>query len=147
MLPGEYAVLYSFEPAEGGASAPGTAAGPTCTIFSTLAEAEEHAAAQVLLHPALRCRIYTEEGLGRPPVREICGEEHQGDSELSASFRRWAGSILFFGGLVLIVLDWSHDFRLSWPATIGARALPVGLILLLTECVILYGTKRRAAQP
>jgi hypothetical protein len=143
MISSEYAVLYSHQPVPSHHPNGTPAAGPTCTVFSTLAEAEEHATQQVTLIPTLRCRIYDHQGLAVQPVREIGGSQYKGESEISARFRRWAGSILFFGGLALIVLDWSTDFKLSWPATIGMRMFPVGLVLLVTELVIVI-TARRA---
>jgi len=140
----EYAVLYSGTQPIPTDSQDGTRlSGPVCTVFSTLAEAEAYATQQVALIPTLRCRIYDHQGLAVQPIREIRGSQHKGDSEITARFRRWAGSILFFGGLALVALDWSLDFRLSWPATIGVRMFPVGLVLLVTELVIVI-TARRA---
>jgi hypothetical protein len=139
MTPGEYAVHYSqFENI-----APGT--GPYCTVFGTFAEAEQYAKEQVSLHPALRCRIYDHQGLAKPPIREIRGTQHIGESEITPRFRRWAGSILFFGGLALVILDWSSDFKLTWPATIGVRMLIPGLILLVTEVALILHAKHKAA--
>ena len=130
MTPSEYAVLSSTS-------------GSSCTVFSNLADAEEYATQQVALTPSLRCRIYDHQGLAIQPIREIRGSEHKGDSEISARFRRWVGSILFFGGLALLLLDWSSNFNLTWPATIGIRLIPAGLVLLVTELVIII-TARRA---
>jgi hypothetical protein len=144
MTPTEYAVLYS-----GAQPVPPNPQNPTptdpryCTIFSTLAQAEEYATQQVAFIPTLRCRIYDHQGLAVQPIREIRGTQHKGDSEITARFRRWAGSILFLGGITLIILDWSTNFGLSWPATIGVRMFPVGLVLLVTELVIVI-TARRA---
>ena len=138
----EYAVLYSHQPVPSDHRNDTPASGPSCTVFSTLAEAEEYAAQQVALIPSLRCRIYDHQGLAVQPIREIRGSHYKGESEISARFRRWAGSILFFGGLALIVLDWSTDFKLSWPATIGMRMFPVGLVLLVTEIVIVITARR-----
>jgi hypothetical protein len=143
MAPTEYAVLYSaIQPAPSNHQDSRSASAPYCTVFSTLAEAEEHANQQVALIPTLRCRIFDHQGLAVQPIREIRGTQYKGESEISARFRRWAGSILFFGGLALIVLDWSTDFNLSWPATIGVRMFPVGLVLLVTELVIVITTRR-----
>ena len=140
----EYAVLYSgIQPIPSGHSDDAPVSGPSCTVFSTLSEAEEYADQQVALIPTLRCRIYDHHGLAVQPIREIRGSQHKGESEISARFRRWTGSILFFGGLALVVLDWTNDFELSWPATIGIRMFPVGLVLLVTELVIVI-TARRA---
>jgi hypothetical protein len=139
----EYAVLYSaIQPTPSNHQDSPSTNAPYCTVFSTLAEAEEHATQQVALIPTLRCRIYDHQGLAVQPIHEIRGTQHKGESEISARFRRWAGSLLFFGGLALIVLDWSTDFKLSWPATIGVRMFPVGLILLVTELVIVITTRR-----
>ena len=143
MTSSEYAVLYSHQPVPSHYHNGTPSAGPTCTVFSTLAEAEVYATQQVALIPTLRCRIYDHQGLAVQPIREIRGTQYKGESEISARFRRWAGSILLFGGLALIVLDWSADFSLSWPATIGMRMFPVGLVLLVTELVIVI-TARRA---
>jgi hypothetical protein len=139
MQPGEYAVHYSsFES--------GTLEnGPYCTVFNTLAEAEQYAKEQVSLKPALRCRIYDHRGLARQPIRETRGTQHVGESEISPRFRRWGGSILFFGGLALVILDWSTDFSLTWPATIGVRMLIPGLILLVMEVALTLHAKRKAA--
>jgi hypothetical protein len=35
------------------------------------------------------------------------------------------------------------DFRLTWPATIGARMLIPGLILLVTEVILVLHAKRK----
>jgi hypothetical protein len=143
MTSNEYAVLYSgTQPAPSDYRDDTPATGPSCTVFSTLAEAEEYATQQVALIPTLRCRIYDHQGLAIQPIREIRGTQYKAEREISARFRRWAGSILFFGGLALIALDWSTDFNLSWPATIGVRMFPVGLILLVTELVIVITTRR-----
>jgi hypothetical protein len=142
MTPSEYAVLYSSILPVPSNHQDGIS-GPYCTIFSTLAQAEEYATRQVALIPTLRCRIYDHQGLAVQPIREIRGTHYKGESEISARFRRWAGSILFFGGLALVLLDWSSDFNLSWPATIGVRMFPAGLVLLVTELVIVI-TARRA---
>jgi hypothetical protein len=142
MTSSEYAVLYSHQPVPSHHHNGTPAAGPTCTVFSTLAEAEVYATQQVALIPTLRCRIYDHQGLAVQPIREIRGTQYKGESEISARFRRWAGSILFFGGLALIVLDWSADLSLYWPATICMRKFPVGLVLLVTELVIVITTRR-----
>jgi hypothetical protein len=139
MTSGEYAVHYSrFENILQGT-------GPFCTIFDTLADAEQYAKEQVSLKPQLRCRIYDHQGLAKPPVREIRGTQYVGESEISPRFRRWGGSVLFFGGLALIIVDWSADFRLTWPATIGVRMVIPGLILLVTEAALVLHAKRKAA--
>ncbi len=137
MAPGEYAVHYSVN-----RNAPGMPL--TCTVFSSLAESEAHAKEQIAARPDLRCRIYDHHGFARQPIRELRGSSHKGDSEISPRFRRWGGSGLFFGGLILIVLDWSYDFSLSWPAMIGIRMVIPGILLLLTEIVIVLQARHRA---
>jgi hypothetical protein len=146
MHPGEFAVLPSFQPEAPPRVTSYLRAAPSCTVFANLADAEQFANHQVLTYPTLRCRIYDHDGLGREPIREIHGKEHRRESEISAPFRRWCGSLLFFGGLALIVLDWTSDFRLTWPATLGVRAFPAGLILLVTELVIVWEARRKLAR-
>jgi hypothetical protein len=141
MTPGEYAVHYSSFESSSNVT-------PYCMVFGDLKEAEEYARQQVLERPALRCTIYDHQGLIGAPLRDIRGSEFKGDSDISPRFRRWGGSVLFFGGLVLVIVDWSVDFRLTWPATIGSRMLIPGLILLLTEAVVVLNARlarRRAA--
>ncbi|NYF81283.1 hypothetical protein [Granulicella arctica] len=138
MVPGEYAILYSSLP--GGTSY----VGPVCTIFDTLAEAEEYATRYVADAPDVRCRIYDHGGLGGTPVREIRGGRYKGDSEISARFRRWGGLGFFLGGAGLVLMDWLSGFRLTWPATIGIRMLPVGLVLLVTDAVITFDARRKS---
>jgi hypothetical protein len=130
MIPGEYAVHYSsFESSPAG--------GPYCTVFGSLGEAEAFARQQVAERPDLRCMIYDHQGLIGPPLKEIRGAKYKGSGDISPRFRRWVGSVFFFVGLGLILLDWSNDFRLSWPALIGVRMLIPGVILLVTEASIL----------
>ena len=137
MSPGEYAVHYSsFDSST-------RETGPSCTILGSLADAEEYARAQVALKPRLRCRIYDHRGFIGPPILEVRGQQYVGESEISPRFRRWFGSVLFFGGLALVIADWSVDFRLTWPATIGVRMLIPGLILLVTEVALVLHAKRK----
>jgi hypothetical protein len=145
MTPGEFAVLYTgAQPRaleDGSVALDGTA--PACAVFGSLSEAEVYAKRQVAEVPTLRCRIYDEKGLAGQPIRQIAGAEHKGDSEISARFRRWAGSILLIAGVVLGVMDWESDFTKVWPGTLAARMIPVGLILLVTEFVIVLEAKRK----
>jgi hypothetical protein len=134
MTPGEYAVHYSsFE-------GPSNVT-PYCTVFDDLKEAEEYAREQVARRPDLRCTIYDHQGLVGAPLRDIRGSDFKGDSDISPRLRRWGGLILFFGGLVLVVIDWSVDFRLTWPGTVGSRMLISGLILLLTDVVFVVNAR------
>jgi hypothetical protein len=132
MAPGEYAVHYSEQ------SGP-----PSCTVFGTLAEAEAYAQGRVLQQPSLRCRIYDHQGFIGKPIQEFRGNSYKGDSDISPRFRRWAGSILFFGGLILIIVDWNHDFSLSWPTMFGIRMVFPGLFLLITEAFIVLYSRRK----
>ncbi len=135
MVLGEYATLYSsLRLGSGRNSAP--MEGPFCVIFSTLAEAEEDANHRVILLPTLCCRIYDHHGLGRQPLREICGSQYKGKGDFSPRFRRGWGFGLFLGGIALTIVDWRADFGLLWPAMFGTRMIPVGLFLLGTEVVI-----------
>lgn len=134
MVPGEYAVHYSsFED--------GTPGAPYCTVFGTLQEAVDYAQEQIKRRTELRCALYDHEGLVRPPVREIRGHDFK-DNEISARFRRWVGSFLFFGGSILTVFDWTKDFRLLWPSTLGTRMLMPGFALLFVEAMTLLHRRR-----
>jgi hypothetical protein len=136
MAAGEYAVHYSSFDKDVRRT------GPSCTILGSLEDAEEYAKAQVMLNPVLRCRIYDDRGFVGPPIVEVCGPQYKGESEISPRFRRWFGSLLFFGGLALVIVDWNADFKLTWPATIGARMLIPGLILLVTEVALVLHARR-----
>jgi hypothetical protein len=143
MKPGEYAILYSSlqlgsDPVHSAAMRE-----PICSVFTTLAEAEEYAAQQVALMPTLGCRIFDHDGLGRQPIREIRGVEYKGEEEITPRFRRWWGYSLFLGGMVLLVVDWHADFGLLWPAMFATRMVPVCLLLLVTELVIYIEAKRK----
>jgi hypothetical protein len=135
MAVGEYAVHYSSFDSDPGIP-------PSCTVFSTLAEAEAYATEQIAQRPTLRCRIYDHQGFVGQPIREFRGSGYKDKNDISPRFRRWAGSGLFFGGLILTLVDWAHDFSLSWPAMIGTRMLVPGLILLMTEAVILLAKRK-----
>ena len=136
MKPGEYAVHYSSFQGPGAVS-------PYCTVFGSLAEAEAHAASETSRRPELRCRVYDHEGLGRQPLREFKGSGYKEEAGIGLRFRRWGRSVLFFGGLILTIIDWRSDFELSWPAMIGTRLLAPGLVLLVTEAVIVITAKHR----
>jgi hypothetical protein len=132
MAHGEYAVHYSqFDGSQ-----------PFCTVFESLSEAKKFAREQVLLKPTLRCRIYDHQGLVGAPIDEIKGEKYVGDSDFSPRFRRWVGSSLFFGGLLLTIIDWSVDFKLGWPAMVGTRMLLPGFILLFIEAMVILTARR-----
>ena len=131
---GEFAVLYSGAPVYPAAGiAPGQ---PFCDIFPSLATAERHAAEQIALHPTLRCRLYDHHGLGRPPLRELRGAQHKAESDIGPRFRRWVGSLLFFGGIALTAIDVHADYRYGWPSMLGTRMIPTGLVLLFIDAAI-----------
>ena len=134
MAVGEFAVHYS--------SFAASTKEPYCSVFPDLDAAEAYACTQVEERPWLRCTIYDHQGRVGAPLRDIRGSECKTEGELSPRFRRWAGSVLFFGGLILFVLDWSVDFRLSWPSLIGVRLFFPGLILLCMEAVVVWHARR-----
>ena len=139
--------MYSGgQPRVAGHEGEGGGEAPACTVFGSLVEAEAHATVKVAEEPTLRCRIYDQHGLAGQPVREIRGALHKGESEISARFRRWGGTILLVGGIVLWVLDAHSDMKMGWPSTVAARIAPLGLILLVTELVIVIDARRKRGQ-
>jgi hypothetical protein len=146
MEPGEYAVLYSGRQPRLAGQGDGGGEEPACTVFGSLAEAEAHAVAEVGKDPVLLCRIYDQQGLAGRPVREIRGAQYKGESEISARFRRWGGSILLVGGILLWVVDANSDMKMGWPSAVAARIAPLGVILLVTELVIVIDGRRRRGQ-
>jgi hypothetical protein len=143
MVIGEYAVHYSSF-----SSVPPS--GPFCSVFANLQEAESFAQWQVATTPTLRCTIYGHEGGVGAPVRDIRGSQYKGDNDLTPRFRRWAGSILLFGGSALFIFDWIGEFRLSWPSLIGVRMLIPGLVLGITEVFLTIqarSARRRVSGP
>lgn len=139
---GEYAVHFSdFED-----SAKGEA--PFCLAFESLPAAEQYAVAEVARRPGLRCRIYDQNGFTGAPIREFKGDKYRDNTDLSPRFRRWGGSILFFGGLVLSIVDWSFGFRFLWPSMLGTRMILPGAMLLITEgLVMLYARRSKSRIP
>jgi hypothetical protein len=135
MVPGEYAIHYSSYPAA-------QYSGPYCTVLGSLEDAVTYARQQVNEWPALRCTIYDDSGFVGPPLRDIRGCEFKDKDALSPRFRRWVGSILFLGGLILTIVDWRTDFALSWPAMIGTRIMIPGAALLLIEAIVLLNARR-----
>lgn len=133
---GEFAVHYS-------AFVPDSYTEPFCTVFSSLSEAESHARQQVAERPDLRCTIYDHEGFVGAPIREIRGAQFKDTSSLPPGFRRWGGVILFFGGLILTIIDWRSDFELAWPAMIGTRIVIPGFGLLLMEVILTIGKRKK----
>jgi hypothetical protein len=138
MAAGEYAVHPS--------TAEDPSAAPVCYVFPTLENAQLYSEQQAAIHPAVRFRIYDHNGFIGAPVREIRGMEYRDRNEISPRFRRWVGSILFFGGLILTIADWSVDFRFLWPSMLGTRMLMPGAMLLFIEAMIMLHAYRTRAQ-
>jgi hypothetical protein len=137
MASGEYAVHPS--------SSDDPKSTPVCFVFPTLADAEQYAHQQAELHPTVRFRIYDHNGFIGAPIREIRGGQYRDRNEISPRFRRWTGSILFFGGLILTLADWSVDFRFLWPSMLGTRMIMPGAMLLFIEAmIVLHGRRTRA---
>lgn len=136
MVPGEFAVHYSSFPAK-------NYDGLYCTVYGSLDEAIAHAQAQVEERPALRCTIYDHEGFIGAPFRDIRGKEFKDKGSISPRFRRWAGGLLFFAGLILMIVDWRTDFALLWPGTFGSRIIVPGFALLLTDVIITIHHRRQ----
>ena len=135
MVPGEYAVHFST-------FAEALQNGPYCTVFGSLDDAVAWAQQQVKERPALRCTVYDHQGFVGAPLRDIRGSEFKDKDALSPRFRKWVGSILFFGGAILTLIDWRSDFALSWPAMIGTRIAVPGFVLLVIEAVVLLQKRR-----
>jgi hypothetical protein len=137
MAPGEFAIHHSHS----------KDAAPTCTIVASLADAERYAAEQVALDPTLRCRIYDHRGFIGAPIRELRGKQFVADSDITPRFRRWCGSILFFGGIILTIIDWAGDFKRGWPAMIGTRMMVPGFVLLFIEAMVMLQAKHHPHGP
>ena len=132
MALGEYAIHYSHS----------KDAAPSCTIVASLTDAEQYASEQIEVDPCLRCRIYDHHGFIGAPIRELRGKQYIAPSDITPRFRRWAGSILFFGGIILTIIDWITAFRLGWPAMIGTRMMVPGFVLLFIEAMIMLQASR-----
>jgi hypothetical protein len=137
MAPGEYAVHFSeFADTT-------QATQPFCLVFDTLAAAESYATDEVARRPGLRCRIYDNGGFIGAPLREFKGSRFRDNTDISPRFRRWGGSVLFFGGCLLAGVDWAFDFRWLWPSMLGTRMIMPGSILLMTELIILLHARQK----
>jgi hypothetical protein len=135
MAGGEYAVHYSS--VESG--------NPYCTVFETLQDAIAHGEEQVLKRPALRCMIYDHDGMVGAPIREIRGKDFKAN-EITSRFRRWFGSVSFLAGSILTIIDWSMNFRLSWPAMIGTRMALGGFTVLVIEGLVMLHERQSEAE-
>ena len=156
MADGEFAVLYTGNaipppPSPNDIGVPGEPrslgrndiGAPYCVVFLSLAAAEDFAAQQVARSSSLRCRIYDHHGLANPPLRELTGAHFKHESDLSPRLRRWIGSILLFGGMLLFAVDWMANFRYGWPSMVGSRVAPTGLVLLFIDVGILLNRAQR----
>jgi hypothetical protein len=135
MGPGEFAVHYSSFEGEGRRA-------PYCTVFGAMEDAVAYAQRKVAERPALRCRIYDNQGLIGPELRDIRGVDYRENGQVSVRFRRSIGAICLFGGLILLAIDWNANFRYSWPALIGVRLLIPGVLLAVFEMVIVVRNRR-----
>ena len=135
MVSGEYAVHES--------SSEGTL--PVCTVLPSLADAEAYAGDRVQQQKTLRTRIYDHQGFIGAPLREFRGAQFKGERDFSPRVRRWLGAAFLLVGSVMVLVDWSTDFRLTWPGVIGSRLLIPGALLFITEGLILlqarYGVR------
>jgi hypothetical protein len=137
MTAGEFAVHYSTFAGRT------TFSEPYCSIFPSLEDAVKYSEAEVRVQPELRCTIYGHEGFAGPPVQDVRGALYQEKDGFSPRYRRWVGSVLFFGGSIMFAADWINDFSLSWPAMIGTRIILPGLALLVAEAVIVFEARRK----
>lgn len=137
MAAGEYAVHFS--------QSVGDLDSRSCAILPSLTDAESFAREQVELHPALLCRIFDHHGFVGAPAMEVAGKAYKGHNDITPRFRRWVGSLLFFTGSILFVTDWVADFRFDWPSVLGSRLMIPGLILLVTEALVMLHNRRKLA--
>lgn len=138
MTPGEYAVHYSMSVIGVDAAA--------CTVLPSLAAAETYARKQVLQHPSLQCRIFDHHGFVGAPALEINGSDFRRRGEITSRFRRWVGSVLFFGGSAMFITDWVAGFHYDWPSVLGSRLIIPGLVLLVTEGLVMLHARREEKQ-
>jgi hypothetical protein len=138
MPAGTYAVHFSDFEDQAEASA------PFCLVFDSVPEATAFAEAEVVRRPALRCRIYSQDGFTGAPLREYRGTEFHDRTDISPVFRRWGGIVLFFGGMLLFGIDAAFGYRWLWPSMLGSRMMMPGLVLVVTEVfVLLYARHHR----
>jgi hypothetical protein len=116
----EYAVHYSSFAAAG-------YSGPYCTVSGSLEDAVTYAQQQVKDRPALRCTIYDHEGFVGAPLADFRGCEFKNKDALSPRFREWAGCILFFTGLIFILVTGEPILRSPGPP---GRPVPRGVVQL-----------------
>jgi hypothetical protein len=138
MSPGEHAVHYSSFASDDQA--------PYCTVFENLDAAFAYAQHEVQAQPELSCKIYDNRGFGFLPTCEVHGSKYIDKNAITPGFRRWAGSILFFGGLALLVVEFCSGFSLLWPGVFGGHMIFPGVMFLGTEFYLLM-TKSKKVIP
>lgn len=109
-------------------------------------DAVTYAEAETIKEPHLRCSIYDEVGLAKPPLRVIAGTRGADKTFLSAKFRVWGGGICLGAGLALGAAEALSGMTLNWAGMLAARIGPAGAILLLTE-IGLRLSRRTKRQP
>ncbi|SEB89968.1 hypothetical protein SAMN05443244_2131 [Terriglobus roseus] len=137
MSEGEYAVHFS--------QSFGDVDARSCAVLPSLTEAESFARKQVASHPTLLSRVFDHQGFIGAPAAEFAGKGYRGHNDITPRFRRWVGSLLFFGGSILFVTDWVANFRFDWPSVLGSRLMIPGLILLVTEALVMLHNRRKLA--
>ncbi len=139
MQPGEFAVMLADVRTGSPCLPDGTPvldvnAAPVL-LFGSFADAELWSKSKVASQPEMRCRIYDRSGMAGQPV-EIRDPRYQRNDGFSRVTSMRIGIGLLGAGLALFAAEFLSDFRLSWAAMIGARLLPVGLLLLVTEAAL-----------
>ncbi len=139
MSEGEFAVLFAnSRPAD-----LDPAIGPVAVIHSSLVDAVTYAQAETIKDTHLRCSIYDEVGLGKPPLRVIAGLRGADTTFLSAKFRLWGGGICLGAGVALGAAEALSGMTLNWAGMLAARIGPAGAILLLTEVGVRLSDRKK----
>jgi hypothetical protein len=117
-----------------------------CTIFDTLAEAEQFARSQVERYLTMRCVVFDHEGRGRPPLLTVHRPEFAPRGEIGPAFRRWVGGGCLLLGAAFGAWEIAHDYETIWAGTLAMRLLPVAAVLLGTDLVLWIQAKRTLAK-
>ncbi len=98
----------------------------TCTMFDSLAEAEEYCKAKVESLPRLRCDIYDHAGKSRPPLLTYINKAH-----VKAPKKRvyWGWSLVA-GSIASFWMEWYRGFAKGLYLIIGLNMLFAGLRLV-----------------
>ena len=105
----------------------------TFVLFDRLDEAKTFCERAVKEHPSICAEIFDNQGRGKEPLMVIVDASVAEKGELSATSvrkRRLGAVALFYGGVSLVVWDWSKEWDLSWPAVLGFNMIFVGLRFL-----------------